>query len=151
MGGSQRVEYLPRRVTGRHETRDDDRVGVVETGAELLKQGGEPRVAVRLHDGDDVALGRFPRRSQHGGNLDRVVAVIVDDGGAIPHAGARKAPPHAAEIGQRMFDHLVADAELMGDRDRRRGVERIMASRHRERDGLDLVQKVSGAIAELDP
>ena len=39
----------------------------------------QSRVAVRLDDGDDPPLVDFARRLQHRRDLDRMVAVIVDD------------------------------------------------------------------------
>ncbi len=37
--------------------RDKDGIGVVEAGAEVVEQRMQPRVAMRLHDGDDLARG----------------------------------------------------------------------------------------------
>ena len=105
---------------------------------------------MRLHHGDHLALGRFARRLEHGGDLDRVVAVVVDDGDAVPDAGAGETPAHAAETGERFADHIVADAELMRDRDRRRGIERVVPAGHRQRQVLDLVHEARGAVAEHD-
>ena len=56
---------------------DQHRVGVVEAGAEPVEQIGEPGIAVRLHDGDDLARRRSrappsaPRRSRPGGGRNR--------------------------------------------------------------------------------
>ena len=82
-----------RRIDGRH----DGGVGAVQAGAELVEQIAQPRVAVRLDDGDDGARIGLTRRLQHRGDFDRVMAVIVDDGGAVPFADAGEAPLHAAE------------------------------------------------------
>ena len=38
-----------------------------------------------------------------------MVAVVVDDGDAVPFAGAGEAPLHAAEAGQRLADRVVGD------------------------------------------
>jgi hypothetical protein len=61
---------------------DGDHVGLVEAGAEILEQVRQARIAVRLVNGDHPALGGLTRGLQHGGDLYRVVAVIVDDGDA---------------------------------------------------------------------
>ena len=53
-----------------------------------------------LHDRDHLAFGQFTRRLQHCGDLDRVVAVIIDDRHAVPHSGPGETPPYATEIGQ---------------------------------------------------
>ncbi len=64
------------RFAGRIDVGDDHHVGIVEAGAELLEQGGQPRIAMRLHHGDDLSFGRFTRGAQHGGDLDRMVAEL---------------------------------------------------------------------------
>ena len=64
----------------------------------------QPRVAVRLHHRDHLALGALARGSQHRGDLDRMMAVVVDDDGAVPFAHLREAPLDAAEGGQRLAD-----------------------------------------------
>ncbi len=87
--GNQRalIDAVDRRLARGVDIGDDHRVGIVEAGAEPIKQIGEPGVAVRLHDGDDLAGGDRPRRLQNRGDLDRVVAVFVDDGDSVPFAG----------------------------------------------------------------
>ena len=40
---------------------------------------------------------------------------------------------HAAELGERLADHVVADAELVRDRDRGGRIERVVPARHRQR------------------
>jgi hypothetical protein len=45
---------LDRVLAGGEDLGDAHDVGVVETGAEILEQRGEPRVAVRLVHGDDA-------------------------------------------------------------------------------------------------
>ena len=78
------VDAFDRLLARRIDRRDDRDVGIVQAGAELLEQIAQARVAMRLHDGDDRAGEGLARRLQHGGDLDRMVAVIVDDGGAVP-------------------------------------------------------------------
>ena len=51
------IDAWDRRLAGRIDFRDDDGVGVVEAGAELLEQRLQPREAMRLHHGDDLAVG----------------------------------------------------------------------------------------------
>ena len=40
----------------------------------------------------------FARSCKHGGDLDRMVAVIVDDAHFVPIAGGGEAPLHAGEF-----------------------------------------------------
>src|SRR5260370_28012708 len=120
----QRVAIDPRnrRLAGRIDRRDDHRMGVVEAGAERLEQRCEPREAVRLHHGDDAAMSGFARGSQYGGDLDRMVRVIVDDGDAVPIAGAGEAAVDAAERGQPPPDQPLVDAQAGGPPDRGRSL-----------------------------
>src|SRR5215510_40368 len=76
-----------RRLAGRIDVGDDHDVGVVEAGRELHEQVVQPRVAVRLHYGDHLAVRRLARGAQHRRNLDRVMAVVVEHRDAIPLAG----------------------------------------------------------------
>ncbi len=63
------VEAVDRRFASGIDVGDDDRVGVVEADAELLKQVAQARVAVRLDHGDDPAFRDRPRRGQHAGEI----------------------------------------------------------------------------------
>ena len=127
------VDAFDRRLAGRIDFGHDHRIGIVEAGAELLEQRLQPREAMRLHHGDDLAIGRFARRPQHGRDLDRVMAVVVDDGDAVPFAGLGEAPLDATEACQRLTDRFVGNAQRMRHRDRRRGVQRVVPPRHRQR------------------
>src|SRR5499427_7698064 len=137
-----------RRLARRIDVRDDHGVGVVEAGRELLEQRCQAGVAVGLHHGDHLALARLARGTQHGGDLHRMVAVVVDNRHAIPLAGAGEATSHAAKISKRRADGVVGDAELARDRDRGGGIERVVPSRHRQRQAVDFVHRLAGAIAE---
>ena len=79
---------LARRI----DRRNDHRIGVVEARAELFEQITQPRVAMWLHHRNHLAIGAFPRRAQHGRDLNRVMAIVVDDHGAVPFTHAREAP-----------------------------------------------------------
>ena len=58
------VDACDRRLAGRIDFGDHDRVGIVEAGAEFLEQRLQPGEAMRLHHGDDLAVGGFTRRLQ---------------------------------------------------------------------------------------
>ena len=92
----------------------------------------QPGVAVRLHDGDDAVCDNCAGGFQNGGDLDRVVAVIVDDRGAVPLAGLCEAALDAAELAQRRAHDLVANAELRADGDGRQRVLHIVDAEHRQ-------------------
>ena len=63
---------------------DADQVGVVEAGTEILEQGRQAGVAVRLVHGDHARFGAvgdgLARGLQDGGDFDGMVSVVVDDG-----------------------------------------------------------------------
>ena len=94
-----------------------DDVGIVETGAEFLKMMAQPGVTVWLMHGDDAPFGRLPRGLKHSSNLNRVVAVIVDDRHPINLAHLGKAPVDATEGGQRGPDLIHLHAEMPRDGD----------------------------------
>ena len=68
----------------------------------------KPRVAMRLHDSDDMAWRRGAGGAQDGGDLDRMMAVIVENGGAVPFAGAGEAALDAAEARERLRGSVSA-------------------------------------------
>src|SRR4029453_7940809 len=105
---------------------------------------------VLFGSGDDLPLARLASGTQHGGDLDRMMAVIVNDWYAVPLAGAGEAPPHASKAGERLADEVVADAEFPRDRDRRSSIESVMSPRHRQSEAVDLVRRLPGAVAEHD-
>ena len=93
-------------VDGGHQ----HRVGVVEAGAELVEQAGQPCVAVRLHHGHDPAPGAGTGGLEHGADLEpgvsdvqlaQLVACGLGTGvqmfstleGMLPDPGAEAEPP----------------------------------------------------------
>ena len=70
-------------------------------------------------------------------NLDRVVAIIVNNERSVPLTDARKAPFDAAEIGKRFTDGVALDSKSVRDRNRRSGVERIVPAWHRQSEFVD--------------
>ena len=81
-------------VNGRHK----HFIGSIKTAGKVVKQVAQTRVAVRLANSDQLALAKHrPRRFQHGGNLDRVVAIIVNDPNHTLTAPVRRPFPHIGE------------------------------------------------------
>ena len=76
----------------------------------------------------------FARGGEHGLDLDRMVAVIVDDGRALDLADLGEAPLDPAELLEAVGDDLVGDAELGRDADRGERVLDVVAARHRQLD-----------------
>ena len=126
-----------RRLAGGIDVGDQHRVGFVEAGAELGEEILQPRIAVRLHHGDEPAGGRRSRRTQHGGDLHRVVAVIVVDVDAVPGAGPGETPLHPAEA-QKPLAHLVsADADRARHGHGGGGVRHVVLAGHGYGEILD--------------
>ena len=71
---------------------DDHAVGVVEAGGEGVEQRSQTGIAVRLHDRDHLAGRRAARGVQDRADLDRMMAVVVEDRDAVPFPGAGEAP-----------------------------------------------------------
>src|SRR5262249_11542562 len=124
--------------------------GVVGAGAELFEQIGEARVAVRLDDRDDLALGCRAGGTQHGGDLHGVVAVVVDHGDAIGLAGAGEAALHTGEGGERTAHHVVVDAHLVGDGDGGQRVLHVVPAQHRQLEAGEGAASVVLAIGDDD-
>src|SRR5579863_8345363 len=103
------VDALDRRLAGRVNVSNQHRVGIVETGAEALEQIGQAGVAVRLHHGDNLSLGDRASRLEHRRDLDRVMAVIVDDRDPVPLAGLGKAAAYALKVSQARPHHRVTE------------------------------------------
>ena len=77
-----------------------------------------------------------------------MVAVIVEDGDAVPLAGPGEATLDAAEFGEAFADRLRAHAELVGDGQRRRGVQRVVEAGHRQLELSDVGLAAGLAVAD---
>ena len=53
------VDAVDRRLPGGIDIGDDYRIRIVEAGAEFLEKRLQAGVAMRLHDGNDLAVARF--------------------------------------------------------------------------------------------
>ena len=107
------------------------------------------------------ALRRRAGGAQNGGDFDRMMAVIVENGGAIPIAGAGEAALDAAEPRERFPDRIRAHAEPVRDGDRGGRVQGVVVARHGHDDvfkrglgaGLAVAndhREARDAIAEID-
>ena len=132
------VDPFDRRLASRIDVGDDHAVGVVEAGREGVEQRRQPRIAMGLHDGDHLAGRGRPGGLEDGGDLDRMVAVVVVDRDPVPFARAGETPLDPAEGADRLADDVDRGAELVRDGDRRCGVQRIVPARHRQREIVDV-------------
>src|SRR3546814_15596659 len=71
---------LDRRLACRIDGKREDYVGVVERLLEVIHMIAQPGEAMRLDHGNDAPRpDALARRGEHAPDVDRVVAVIVDD------------------------------------------------------------------------
>ena len=63
-----------------------DAIGVLKAAGKLLEKIAHAREAMRLDDGNHATVGTGACRSQNGGDLDGVMAVVIIDGDAVPPA-----------------------------------------------------------------
>ena len=105
---------------------------------------------MRLHDRDHPARAAIglARGAQHGGDLDRMVAVVVDHGDAVRLAGLGEAPLHAGEGAQRAADRLVGQAHLLRHGDGGERVLHIVLAEHRQAQVDDDARFVGGAVLD---
>ena len=96
----------------------DDLFGTLERLAELVEQLRRPRIAVRLKHRDDAPVDARPRGRQHGGDLGRVMAIVVHHQDAAGLAARLKAALGPLELAKRPGDVSERDVELESDGDR---------------------------------
>ena len=127
------VDARDRGFAGGINVRDNHGIGVIETGGEGVEQRLKPGVAMRLHDRDHLAPVAARAALQDRGDLDRMMAVVVEDGDAVPFPGAGEAPPDAPEGGDRLADDVV-DAPARARPRSRRWRSAHCAAGHRQRE-----------------
>ena len=103
---------------------------------------------MRLHHSNDFTVSGFSRRLQYRRDLDGMMAVIIDDGDAIPLAGPGKAPPDAAEACDRLSDDIVRKPQFMRDSNSGDGVQGVVTARHWQMQVANLMRHLGLAIAE---
>ncbi len=91
---------------------DADDIGLIETGAEIIKQRMQPRIAMRLMHRDHAAFAGLTRGAQHGGDFHRVMAVIVDDGDAVHLAHFGEPAIDAAKAGKCAANFIRTNAKM---------------------------------------
>ena len=105
---------------------------------------------MRLEGDDEAALHR-PRRGEHGGDLGRMVAVVVDDQDAVGLAANFEAPFGAAELAKAGGDLRERQAQLEPDRDGRQRVLQVVASGHLQRQIAERDRGAFGSSASFAP
>ena len=108
--------------TRRKHLRYGHHVGLVETATELFEQIVQPAIAVRLVHGDHPPVTGLPCRFQYCGDLNRMVAIIINNGDTIDLVNYGKATVDAFECGQRITNLIKIHAQMTCHRYRRKGV-----------------------------
>ncbi len=103
---------------------------VARTAAEVGHELARARVAVRLERDHDARRRRRPGGGEHGRDLGRMVAVVVDHRDAVDHATHLEAALGAGELLERAGDDIEGDAELEAHRHRRQRVQHRVAAGH---------------------
>ena len=109
---------------------DGHHIRLIKTGAKILEQSMQPRVAVRLVNGNHAPRACLPGRFKHCGNFHRMVAIIIDDFDPIHHRHPCEAAFDALEIRQRRADLPPRDPQMPRHSDRRQRIGHIMTPRH---------------------
>ena len=129
---------------------DPNYIGIVKTCTEVVKEAGESRVSMRLMHRDDTSIGRLPRSFQHGGNLNRVVAIVIDDSdrppGDRPLAQGLHTPIKASERGDRFGDTVPGRAQSSC---RDRGNRGVAAQINKRLAKAELTDEQKAKIKEL--
>ena len=90
------VETVGRLARG-IDRRDEHGIGFAEALAKAIEQGFQPRVAMRLHDRDQLPLGRAARRAERRLDLGGMMGVIVVNLDTVPFPRAGEAAVDAFE------------------------------------------------------
>ena len=85
-----------------------------------------------------------------GGDLEGIVGIIVDDGGAFPFPDLGETAAHALEFRQRLADHGFADSQLTRHHNRRHGVLYIVFAGHGQLQAVPAYFTVLAAVSEDD-
>ena len=114
---------------GRIDIGDEDAIGLVEGSAELLLESERARIAVGLkhHQHTLPAAGASGRDG--GGNLGRMVPVVVDDQVALCFVADFKATSCASEVFERGGDLLERESDFDGQSDHRQRIHRVVDAR----------------------
>src|SRR5437667_165332 len=115
------------------DVQDDEDVGLVEGGEELLAQVMSARIPMRLKYGDEPTLEASLGGGQRRADLGGMVTVIVDDGHAARLAAYLEASLHAGETGQRLLDRVERNLEIEPDADGGEGIEDVVAAGNLQR------------------
>ena len=144
------VDALDRRLAGGVNVGDQDSVGIDEAGRELVLNVAQPRVAMRLHDGDHLAAACGARGAQDGGDLHRMVAVIVDHRDAVRLAGLGEAALHAAEAAERRADRVVGHAHFLATAIAASDILHVVLPEHRQAKIVDGAAGAGRAVSRSD-
>ena len=138
------------RFAGSVNVGDDDGACIVHAGAEFGKERCETRIAVRLHDGDDIARASLACSLEDRGDFNGVVAVVIDDGDAARLACLGKAALDTFEVQERAAQRLFVYVHLHADGDGGKRVLNIMLPQHRQAERAEAARALAVTIGDFD-
>ncbi len=113
--------------------------------AEIVPEVLGARVAVGLEEDQQALVSAAARGFQRGANLDRVVAVVVDQRDAADHAFDFEAAADSGEIFQARANQIRRDVQIERDGGSGRGIAHVVNAR---RPGQAKLAEVVAAIGQ---
>src|SRR5438270_4995432 len=101
-------------LTRRINVEEQHAVSAIERAREVVHEGGQPRVAVRLEDHEQAAVPELSRRLDGCAHLGGMVAIVVVYGGALEQPEQLQPAVRPREMLERNGDLLEVDANLEG-------------------------------------
>ena len=123
-------DAIDRRLAGRVDIGQHDLVCASERLPELAQQVPCPGETVGLKDDDHAPIDACARGRDHGGDLGRVMTVVVDDQHARGFAAPFETALGAAERFERRGDPVERHVRLQTDRHGGQRIEQVVPAGH---------------------
>ncbi len=123
----------------------------LKADAELAQQLAGPGVAMRLEHDDDAPVDAGARRGEDGGDLGRVMTVVVHDHHAVFLPEPLESPLGALELRERSRNRVERNADLEADGHRRQRVQQVVPARHLQPQLAELDVPASEAATVAAP
>jgi hypothetical protein len=140
------------RLTGAVDVGEHQDVGEVEGAAEIVPEVLGAGIAVRLEQHQQTIVLAPTRSLERGADFGGMMAVIVNDCNVVDNAFDLEAAADSREFREALADQFSRDAEIEGDRRRRRGVADIVDDRRmRELEDTEILTFVREAELTAEP
>ena len=128
---------------GRIDIGDEDEIGGLQDFSEIIGERLGAGVAVRLEQHDEALRLERTRGLQGGGELGRMMAVVVDDAVVRGEIFGFEAPLGSGEGGERAGDERKLRAAAIGQGDGGERVEDVVVARDAELDVAERSRRFS--------